>query len=219
MKLGIIVLAAGKGKRMRSRMPKVLHPLAGKPLLAHVLDTAHTLGAARVGVVYGHGGELVPRRMAAYDCIWVEQAEQRGTGHAVMQAMPRMRDMDRILVLYGDVPLMRPTTLRRLMEAAAATDLGVLTAVFEDSTGYGRVIRDEAGRVVRNVEQRDATADERRIDEVNTGFLIVDRARLDDWLVHIGDHNAQSEYYLTDILALAMRAGVGNRDQSAGDPG
>jgi len=208
MKLGILVLAAGKGKRMRSRMPKVLHPLAGRPLLTHVLDTAQTLEAARVGVVYGHGGELVPRRMADYDCIWVEQAEQQGTGHAVMQAMPHMRDMDRILVLYGDVPLMRPTTLQRLMETTAATDLGVLTAVLQDPTGYGRIVRGAAGRVVRIVEQRDATADELRIDEVYTGFLVADRARLDDWLARIGNHNARGEYYLTDILALAVDAGV-----------
>jgi len=206
--MGVIVLAAGKGKRMRSRTPKVLHPLAGRSLLAHVLDTARALGAARIGVVYGHGGGLVPRRMADYNCVWVEQAEQRGTGHAVMQALPHMQDMDRILVLYGDVPLMQPTTLQRLMEAAAATQLGVLTAVFEDPTGYGRIIRDESGRVVRNVEQRDATADELRIHEVNTGFLIADRARLDDWLARIGNHNTQGEYYLTDILALAVRAGV-----------
>jgi len=208
MQLGILVLAAGKGKRMRSRVPKVLHPLADKPLLAHVLDTAQALGAARVGVVYGHGGELVPRRMADYDCIWVEQAEQRGTGHAVMQAMPHMREMDRILVFYGDVPLIRPTTLQRLMEAAAATDLGVLTALLEDPTGYGRIVRDPAGRVVRSVEQRDATADDLRIGEVNTGFLVADRARLDDWLSRIGNHNAQGEYYLTDVIALAVRAGV-----------
>jgi len=208
MKLGILVLAAGKGKRMRSRVPKVLHPLAGKPLLAHVLDTAQALGAARVGVVYGHGGELVPWRMADYDCIWVEQTEQRGTGHAVMQAMPHMQEMDRILVLYGDVPLIRPTTLQCLMETAAATDLGVLTVVLEDPTGYGRIVRDEAGRVVRSVEQRDATAAELRIGEVNTGFLVADRARLDDWLARIGNQNAQGEYYLTDIMALAVRAGV-----------
>jgi len=208
MKLGILILAAGKGKRMRSRVPKVLHPLAGKPLLAHVLDTAQALGAARVGVVYGHGGELVPRRMADYDGIWVEQAEQRGTGHAVMQAMPHMQEMDRILVLYGDVPLIRPTTLQCLMETAAATDLGVLTVVLEDPTGYGRIVRDEAGRVVRSVEQRDATAAELRIGEVNTGFLVADRARLDDWLARIGNQNAQGEYYLTDIMALAVRAGV-----------
>ena len=208
MKLGILILAAGKGKRMRSRVPKVLHPLAGKPLLAHVLDTAQALGAARVGVVYGHGGELVPRRMADYDGIWVEQAEQRGTGHAVMQAMPHMQEMDRILVLYGDVPLIRPTTLQCLMETAAATDLGVLTVVLEDPTGYGRIVRDEAGRVVRSVEQRNATAAELRIGEVNTGFLVADRARLDDWLARIGNQNAQGEYYLTDIMALAVRAGV-----------
>lgn len=208
MKLGVVVLAAGQGKRMRSRLPKVLHPLAGRPLLAHVLDTAQALGAARIGVVYGYGGDRVPRRMADYDCIWVEQAERLGTGHAVMQAMPRMQAMDRILVLYGDVPLMQPATLQRLVDAAVETELGVLTAVLEDPTGYGRIVRDEAGRVLRIVEQRDATAAELRIDEVNTGFLVVDRTRLDDWLSRIGNRNAQGEYYLTDILALAVGEGV-----------
>lgn len=208
MKLGVVVLAAGQGKRMRSRLPKVLHPLAGRPLLAHVLDTAQALGAARICVVYGHGGDLVPRRMADYDCVWVEQAEQQGTGHAVRQAMPSLQDMDRILVLYGDVPLMQPATLQRLVDTAATTELGVLTAVFEEPTGYGRIVRDETGRVLRIVEQRDATQAERRIDEINTGFLVADRARLDNWLARIDNRNAQGEYYLTDILALAVGDGV-----------
>lgn len=193
---------------MRSRLPKVLHPLAGRPLLAHVLDTAQALGAARICVVYGHGGDLVPRRMADYDCVWVEQAEQQGTGHAVRQAMPSLQDMDRILVLYGDVPLMQPATLQRLVDTAATTELGVLTAVFEEPTGYGRIVRDETGRVLRIVEQRDATQAERRIDEINTGFLVADRARLDNWLARIDNRNAQGEYYLTDILALAVGDGV-----------
>ncbi len=208
MKLGVVVLAAGKGKRMRSRIPKVLHPLAGRPLLAHVLDTAQALGAARVCVVYGYGGELVPQRMADYDCVWVEQAEQQGTGHAVMQAMPSLRDMDRILVLYGDVPLMEPTTLQHLMDAAVDTDLGMLTATFDDPTGYGRIVRDKTGQVVRIVEQQDATEAELRIGEANTGFLVADRARLDDWLARIENRNAQGEYYLTDVFALAVQEGV-----------
>jgi len=193
---------------MHSRLPKVLHPLAGRPLLTHVLDTARTLGAARVGVVYGHGGDLVPRRMADYDCVWVEQAEQQGTGHAVRQAMPHMQDMDRILVLYGDVPLMQPATLQRLVDTAAATELGVLTAVLEEPTGYGRIVRDETGRVLRIVEQWDATQAEQRIGEINTGLLVADQARLDDWLSRINNRNAQGEYYLTDILALAVGDGV-----------
>jgi len=208
MKLGIVVLAAGQGKRMYSRLPKVLHPLAGRPLLAHVLDTAQTLGPTRTCVVYGYGGDLVPRRMADYDCIWAQQAKQLGTGHAVMQALPRMQDMDRILVLYGDVPLTRPATLRRLIDAAAETDLGILTAVIEDPTGYGRIVRDESGRVLRSVEHKDATAAELRIDEVNTGFLVADRVRLDSWLAGIGNRNTQGEYYLTDVFASAVGEGV-----------
>ena len=208
MKLGVVVLAAGKGQRMRSRRPKVLHPLAGRPLLGHVLAAAHAIDAARVCVVYGHGGELVLRTMADYDCIWVQQAEQRGTGHALMQAMPRMQDMDRILVLYGDVPLTQPSTLRRLLAAAAETDLGVLTALLEDPTGYGRIVRDGDGRVLRSVEQKDATEAELEIDEINTGFMIADRRKLDDWLSRIGNANAQGEYYLTDVLALAAGDGV-----------
>lgn len=208
MKLGVAVLAAGRGKRMRSRLPKVLHNLAGRPLLAHVLDSAHALGAARVCVVYGHEGDLVRRAMAHSDCIWAYQAEQHGTGHALMQAMPHLGDMDRILVLYGDVPLTRPETLQRLLDAAAATDLGVLTAMLEDPTGYGRILRGGDGRVLRSVEQKDATEAELEIDEVNTGFLVADRARLDNWLSRIGNDNAQAEYYLTDVLSLAATDGV-----------
>lgn len=208
MKLGVVVLAAGKGKRMHSRLPKVLHPLAGRPLLTHVLDTAHAIGAARVCVVFGHGGELVRRTMAGYDCTWVEQTEQLGTGHAVGQAMPSMRDMDRILVLYGDVPLMQPATLRRLMDEAEATDLGVLTAILDQPTGYGRIVRDGRGRVLRSVEQKDATEAELEIEEINTGFMIANRIRLEGWLARIGNQNAQGEYYLTDVLALASSDGV-----------
>jgi len=208
MRLGVVVLAAGQGKRMRSRLPKVLHLLAGKPLLAHVLETAHAIGAARVCVVYGHGGELVPRAMASWGCLWVEQAEQRGTGHAVIQAMPQMQNMDRILILYGDVPLTGAVTLQRLVDAAVETDLGLLTAMLDDPTGYGRIVRDPAGRVLRNVEQKDATEAELEIEEINTGFMIADRKRLGDWLSRIGNENAHGEYYLPDVIALAASDGV-----------
>lgn len=208
MTLGVVVLAAGKGKRMCSRLPKVLHPLAGKPLLGHVLEAADAIGATRVCVVYGHEGGAVRQAMADYDCSWVEQAEQQGTGHALMQAMPRMRDLDRVLVLYGDVPLIQPSTLQCLLAEATQTDLGVLTAMLENPTGYGRIIRDESGRVLRSVEQKDATAAELEIDEVNTGFMVANRERLDDWLSRIGNANAQGEYYLTDVLSLAADDGV-----------
>ena len=208
MKLGVVVLAAGQGTRMRSRLPKVLHPLAGRPLLAHVLDRSREIGADRTCVVYGHGGELVQTAMIGYDCVWVEQADQRGTGHAMMQAMPRMTDMDRVLVLYGDVPLIAASTLRGMVEAAGSTDLGLLTTMLRDPSGYGRIVRDDAGRVVRIVEQRDATQVELDIHEVNTGFLVADRARLENWLGRIRNDNAQREYYLTDIVRFAADDGV-----------
>jgi len=208
MSLGVAILAAGQGTRMRSRLPKVLHPLAGRPLLAHVLDAAHALGAEQVCVVFGHGGEAVPQALASADCTWVEQAEQHGTGHALMQAMPWLAEVDRVLVLYGDVPLIDPTTLRRLLEAAEHTELGLLTVRLEHPSGYGRILRDADGRVVRIVEEKDATPEERLIREINTGFLVGQRARLADWLGRIGRDNAQGEYYLTDVIALAVQDGV-----------
>ena len=208
MKLGVVILAAGLGKRMRSALPKVLHPLAGKPLLAHVLDAAGSLGAERRVVVFGHGGEQVQAALSGCDCRWAEQTEQRGTGHAVMQAMPSMAEMDRVLVLYGDVPLIEAETLQRLIAVSADTSLGLLTADLPDPTGYGRILRDADGRVTRIVEEKDATPAERAITEINTGFLVADRARLDGWLARIGNDNAQSEYYLTDVTALAAGEGV-----------
>jgi len=193
---------------MRSRLPKVLHRLAGKPLLAHVLDSALALAAHRICVVYGHGGETVQRSLASYECTWSEQAEQHGTGHAVMQAIPSMQDVERVLVLYGDVPLIEPATLQRLLDAAADSSLGVMTAMLPDPTGYGRIVRDAKGRLLRNVEQEDATEAELEIDEINTGILVADRRSLNDWLGRIGNDNAQSEYYLTDVIALAAADGV-----------
>lgn len=208
MKLGVVILAAGQGTRMRSALPKVLHPLAGKPMLRHVLDTAQAIGADSICVVYGHGGETVPQTMSGYRCEWALQAEQHGTGHAVTQAMPQMKGMDRVLVLYGDVPLIRAETLWRLIQDSAATDLGLLTVILDDPTGYGRIVRDGDGGVLRIVEQKDATEAELEIGEINTGFLIADGARLDDWLSRTGNDNAQGEYYLTDVIGLAATDGV-----------
>ena len=208
MKLGVIILAAGKGTRMRSALPKVLHPLAGRPILAHVLDAAAALGAVRVCVVYGHGGEQVPRALARAECLWVEQCERLGTGHAVIQALPAMEGMDRVLVLYGDVPLIEPETLTRLIDDTAATRLGLLTMRLADPSGYGRIVRDKSGRVLRIVEQKDASSAERTITEVNTGIIVAERASLAAWLARIGNDNVQREYYLTDVIGCAVAEGV-----------
>ncbi|WP_295442868.1 bifunctional UDP-N-acetylglucosamine diphosphorylase/glucosamine-1-phosphate N-acetyltransferase GlmU [uncultured Thiodictyon sp.] len=207
MKLGVVILAAGTGKRMRSDLPKVLHPLAGRPMLAHVVAAATRLGAARTVVVYGHGGEQVRAALADSACVWVEQAQQLGTGHAVLQALPQVQDMDRVLVLYGDVPLVDPDTLGRLIAASADCELGVLTALMDDPTGYGRIIRDATGRILRSVEQKDGTAEELAVQEVNTGFLVAERVRLDGWLKGLTNANAQGEYYLTDVIGMAVAAG------------
>ena len=207
MKLGVVILAAGMGKRMRSDLPKVLHPLAGRPMLAHVVAAARRIGAARIVVVYGHGGEQVRTALVEGDCAWVEQAQQLGTGHAVLQAMPQVQDLDRVLVLYGDVPLVDPDTLNRLIATSQDSALGILTAFMDDPTGYGRIIRDATGRILRSVEQRDATPEELAVREVNTGFLVADPARLDGWLRRLTKANAQGEYYLTDVIGMAVAQG------------
>jgi bifunctional UDP-N-acetylglucosamine pyrophosphorylase/glucosamine-1-phosphate N-acetyltransferase len=207
MKLGVVILAAGMGKRMRSDLPKVLHPLAGRPMLAHVVAAATRIGAARTVVVYGHGGAEVRAALADEDCAWVEQAQQLGTGHAVLQAMPLVQDMDRVLVLYGDVPLVDSDTLSRLIEASRDSGLGILTVLMDDPTGYGRIIRDAGGRILRSVEQKDGTPEELAVREANTGFLVADRARLDGWLQGLTNANAQGEYYLTDVIGLAVAQG------------
>ncbi len=208
MKLGIAILAAGQGTRMNSRLPKVLHPLAGKPLLGHVLETARALAPARIAVIYGHGGEQVREAFEGVPCHWILQAQQQGTGHALLQARDALSELDRILVLYGDVPLIRADTLSRLLAEAADADLGLLTVRLEDPTGYGRILRDEAGQVRGIVEQGDANAQELAIREVNTGILVARGAKLWNWLSRIGQDNAQGEYYLTDIVALAAAEGV-----------
>lgn len=209
MSLQVIVLAAGQGKRMYSKLPKVLHKLAGKPLLGHVLDTARSLSPDKLAVVYGHGGEQVLQAFAGQaDLAWAHQAEQLGTGHAVRQAMPHVQG-GVTLILYGDVPLTRRETLERLLAATEhCSALGLLTDFLPDPTGYGRIVRDAAHKVVRIVEHKDATEAERAIDEINTGMMAVPTARLESWLAELRNDNAQGEYYLTDIIALAVRDGV-----------
>ena len=205
--LSAVILAAGQGKRMKSELPKVLQPLAGRPLLAHVLDTAARLDAATTHVVYGHGGERVRAALAAAPVQWVLQAEQLGTGHAVQQAMPEVPDDHLVLVLYGDVPLMRAETLQGLVALAGARTVALLTVTLEDPTGYGRIVRDARGQVLRIVEQKDANARERAIRDGNTGVLCAPARLLRKWLGKLRNANAQGEYYLTDVIALARRDG------------
>jgi len=206
-KMNVVVLAAGMGRRMRSDLPKVLHPLAGKPLLAHVIDRARSLAPKRIVVVYGHGGERVPQALAAPDLQWVLQEPQLGTGHAVMQALPLLDDAQPTLVLYGDVPLTAAATLAQLAAAAAGGRLALLTVELDDPAGYGRIVRD-GERIVRIVEHRDADDATRAIREINTGILVAPTAALRRWLGALSNDNAQREYYLTDIVAAAVADGV-----------
>lgn len=208
MSLNVIILAAGAGTRMRSRLPKVLHEVGGKPMLEHVVDAARQLDARRIQVVYGHGGEAVRSALAHLEVGWVEQGEQLGTGHAVAQTLPHMGAGDTVLVLYGDVPLISAETLRQVVTVAQQDSLGLLTVRLDDPRGYGRIVRDDQGSVVRIVEEKDASAEERAITEINTGMLAVSGERLQKWLAALDNNNAQGEYYLTDIIAMAVRDGV-----------
>ena len=205
--MNVVILAAGMGKRMQSDLPKVLHPLAGKPLLSHVINTARALNPSRVCVVYGHGGDLVPSRLAAEDLHFVLQSPQLGTGHAVMQAADGLDDDMPTLVLYGDVPLTTAQTLQTLIDQAGKEKLAVLTVDLEDTTGYGRIVREDK-RIVRIVEQKDADDTERAIREVNTGILVAPTRALKAWLSKLSNNNAQQEYYLTDIIAMAVKDGI-----------
>ena len=205
--MNIVILAAGKGTRMHSDLPKVLHALAGEPLLGHVLSRARALNPSRIVVIYGHGGDAVPKALAAPDLVWALQSPQRGTGHAVMQALPHLVDSVPTLVLYGDVPLTEPATLTQLIAPAAQGALALLTVDLADPTGYGRIVRDE-GRVTRIVEHKDADEATRSIREVNTGILAAPTPALRRWLAGLSDNNAQREYYLTDIVAAAVAEGV-----------
>lgn len=205
--MNVVILAAGMGKRMRSALPKVLHALAGKPLLQHVIDEARALGPRSIIVVHGHGGDAVTRAIVGDDLKWVLQEPQLGTGHAVRQAAPLLDDGVPTLVLYGDVPLISHRTLARLAEAAGHDALALLTVELDDPSGYGRIAR-ENGRIVRIVEHRDADDTVRAIREINTGILVAPTPALRRWLAGLGNDNAQGEYYLTDIVAAAVDDGV-----------
>jgi len=206
--LGVVVLAAGQGTRMKSALPKVLHCIAGRPLVEHVVTDALELGAAGIHIVFGHGGEQVQQALSAYDLNWVEQTEQLGTGHAVEQALPAIPDDHLVLLLYGDVPLITVSTLQRLIAATAGDTLALLTAKLADPSGYGRIVRDAVGKVQRIVEQKDASTEQLAIDEINTGMLAVKADMLKKWIARLDNNNAQGEFYLTDIVSFAVTDGV-----------
>ena len=216
MSLDIVILAAGQGTRMRSALPKVLHAIAGKSMLGHVIDTARLLQPKSIHVVIGHGADKVREQLAADDLSFVLQAEQLGTGHAVAQALPQL-SAENVLILYGDVPLIEVATLQRLLQKVSREQLGLLTVELADPTGYGRIVRDQAGQVQAIVEHKDASAAQRAIAEGNTGILAVPGSRLADWLGRLSNSNAQGEYYLTDVIAMAVTDGLVVATEQAGD--
>ena len=207
MSLEIVILAAGQGTRMRSALPKVLHPIAGNSMLGHVIHSARQLDPQRIHVVIGHGAEAVRERLAADDLNFVLQDKQLGTGHAVAQAVPFI-ESDTVLILYGDVPLIEVETLQRLLKKVAPQQLGLLTVELDDPTGYGRIVRDAEGKVTAIVEQKDANEAERAITEGNTGILALPFAQLGGWMSRLSNNNAQGEYYLTDVIAMAVSDGL-----------
>ncbi len=206
--LSVIILAAGEGKRMKSALPKVLQPLAGRPLLAHVIDTARSMRPAAIHIVYGHGGERVREALAKEAVEWTLQRQQLGTGHAVLQAIPKVPDDQLALILYGDVPLLSAHTLAQLVALAGPRQVALLTMTVADPTGYGRIVRDGQGRVQRIVEHKDTSDSERGIRECNTGVIAAPAQLLKRWLASLTADNAQREYLLTDIIAMAVKDGV-----------
>lgn len=206
--LDILVLAAGKGTRMRSDLPKVLHPVGGKALVQHVVDTARQVGGEQILIIVGHGAEKVEERMAAPDVKFALQAQQLGTGHAVQQALPHLRNDATVLILYGDVPLTRAETLQKLIAQVSDNQMGLLTVNMQDPTGYGRIVRDASGKVIAIVEHKDANDAQRKIAEINTGIMAVKAKHLQKWLPQLNNDNAQGEYYLTDIIAMAKADGI-----------
>lgn len=218
MPVTVIVLAAGQGRRMNSALPKVLQPLAGRPMLAHALASARELEPAAIRIVYGHGGDQVRAAFPHDGLDWCLQAEQLGTGHAVAQGLPDVPDGHQVLVLCGDVPLVRASTVAPLLESVQNGRLGLLTVELENPQGYGRVLRDAQGAVTRIVEERDASDEERRVREVNTGIIAAEAGRLRQWLGRITNDNAQGEYYLTDVIALAIADGVAVEAVRCADP-
>lgn len=215
--LAVIILAAGAGQRMKSNQPKVLQRLAGRPLLQYVIDTARSLNPAAIHVVYGHGGQSVPAAFPHESVSWVQQAEQLGTGHAVMQAAPLLKPEQRVLILYGDGPLITTGTLRALLDVAGEASVGLLTVNASDPEGYGRVLRNAAGRVRAIVEEADATPKQRRVRECNTGVITAPAKQLTKWLGRLNNRNSQAEYYLTDVIALSVRERIAVRTVIAPD--
>ncbi|WP_298444621.1 bifunctional UDP-N-acetylglucosamine diphosphorylase/glucosamine-1-phosphate N-acetyltransferase GlmU [uncultured Ferrimonas sp.] len=205
MKLEVVILAAGKGTRMRSALPKVLHGIAGKPMVQHAIDAAAALQPSRTHLVYGHGGEQLQAALSHNSVQWALQAQQLGTGHAVDQA--NWDDNSTVLVLYGDVPLIQTETLQRLLDVQPANGIGLLTVNLDDPSGYGRIVRDDSGTVQAIVEHKDANDAQRAIAEVNTGILVAPGKALKQWLANLSNDNAQGEYYLTDVIAMAAAAG------------
>lgn len=207
MGINTVILAAGQGTRMRSDKPKILHKIAGKALLEHVYITSTRLPNNDITIVYGHGAEQVLRELDYLQANWVDQAQQLGTGHAVQQAQKHIHDSDCVLILYGDVPLLSLSTLQRLLTASAENTLALLTVNLDNPAGYGRIIRDVEGKVLQIVEEKDATALQKQVKEVNTGILTANGQHLKKWLAQLRNHNAQQEYYLTDVIAMAVRDG------------
>ena len=207
MLLDVLVLAAGKGTRMRSELPKVLHALAGKSLLAHVFRSVQTLDNAVINPIVGHGKELIQEAFADHPLNWIEQTSQLGTAHAVLQAIPALRDDAKVLIVYGDVPLIKSSTLEKMLAGVDAGAMALLTVELEDPTGYGRILRNNEGEVTGIIEQKDAAPEQLKITEVNTGVMAMTAADLKTWLPKIDNNNAQQEYYLTDVISLARAAG------------
>ncbi len=206
MALNVVILAAGKGTRMHSTLPKALHPIAHKSMVKHVIDAAKSLGAETINVVYGFGGDMLRQQIVDPDIHWVEQQEQLGTGHAVAQAIPHIHDNDEVLILYADVPLIRVETLKNLLLVKPDEGIGLLTVKLPNPTGYGRIIR-HSGSIVGIVEHKDASDEQREINEVNTGILVADGDKLKHYLANLSNDNAQGEYYLTDVIAMCHAQG------------
>jgi len=208
MKITTIILAAGKGTRMRSELPKILHKIANRPLLQHVYDTSCQLDNNTIKVVYGHGAELVRDTLKDLDATWIEQKQQLGTGHAVQQVSDQIADTDTVLILYGDVPLLKLTTVKQLIANVNNQSLALLTVNLDNPTGYGRIVRDASGQVTKIVEEKDASVTEKLINEGNTGIMAVQGKALKKWLNQLNNNNAQGEYYLTDVIEMAVADGI-----------